>query len=346
MHILLVKTSSLGDVIHTLPALQDAYTHIPTLRCDWVVEEAFKEIPTWHPAVEQVIPSAMRRWRKNIKQTLHSGQWRYFKDSLQQRHYDCIIDAQGLLKSAFLSLQAVGTRAGLSWSSAREPLASLCYQRRYKVNFNQHAIMRLRQLFAAVLGYPLPTTAPDYGIATYFQPFKLAKAAPTIIFLHGTTWASKQYPESYWFTLAGLAIQAGFQVRLPYGNAREQNTAEKIQAGDTEHIHLIPQGSLTDMAKELLQADIVIGVDTGLAHLAAALGVPAITLYGATRPAWTGTMGLHQVQLQTAFACSPCLHKQCTYTGKTPVFPACYAKLAPQYIWEQVQTLLASMEVL
>ncbi|EIJ43320.1 lipopolysaccharide heptosyltransferase I [Beggiatoa alba B18LD] len=340
MRILLVKTSSLGDVIHTLPALTDAYQQLPHLQCDWVVEEAFKEIPTWHPAVKQVIPSAVRRWRSNVKQAIRSGQWRYFKESLQQCRYDYIIDAQGLLKSALIAYQANGKRVGLNWSSAREPLASLLYHQRYAVAWNQHAVTRLRQLFAAIFDYPLPEAMPDYGIQDFFKPFKTLNTQPTVIFLHGTTWSSKQYPEAYWFILASLAVQAGLQVRLPYGNAIEQNIAEKIRGNNPEHIHLIPKGSLTDMAKELLQAQLVIGVDTGLAHLAAALNVPAITLYGATQPAWTGTVGLNQVTLQTEFACSPCLQKRCRYKESAPVYPACYAQLPPQKIWEIAQHLL------
>ena len=103
MRVLLVKTSSLGDVIHTLPALTDAQRAIPGIQFDWVVEEGFAEIPAWHPAVAQVIPVAIRRWRKHPLQTLRSGEWRRFKARLRETHYDLVIDAQGLLKSAWLT---------------------------------------------------------------------------------------------------------------------------------------------------------------------------------------------------------------------------------------------------
>ena len=130
MRVLLIKTSSLGDVIHALPALTDAARAIPGIKFDWVVEEGFAEIPTWHPAVGKVIPVAIRRWRKNLWQTIKSGEWRRFKQSVRSTKYDLVIDAQGLFKSALPAMLAHGPRAGLDRASAREPLSALLYQRR------------------------------------------------------------------------------------------------------------------------------------------------------------------------------------------------------------------------
>ena len=117
-HVLVVKTSSMGDVIHTLPALTDATAAIPGIRFDWVVEEGFSEIPAWHPAVDQVIPVAVRRWRKSLIQTWQSGEWQQFKKRIGASNYDAVIDAQGLLKSAFLAGKARGPRFGLDKHSA------------------------------------------------------------------------------------------------------------------------------------------------------------------------------------------------------------------------------------
>ena len=152
MKVLLVKTSSLGDVVHTLPALTDAQRAIPGIRFDWVVEEGFAEIPTWHPAVDQVIPVAIRRWRKSPWQTLRSGEWRRFKARLRETRYDLVIDAQGLLKSAWLTRYVKAPVAGLDRDSAREPLAARFYDRCYAVPREQHALERVRQLFAQALG--------------------------------------------------------------------------------------------------------------------------------------------------------------------------------------------------
>ncbi len=196
MRVLLVKTSSLGDVIHTLPALTDAARAIPGIQFDWVVEEGFAEIPAWHPAVARVIPVAIRRWRKNLWQTLRNGEWRRFKQRLKEVDYDLVIDAQGLLKSAWLTRYVGKTPvAGLDRDSAREPLASRFYRRAYPVAWGQHAVERTRQLFAQALDYPLPESVGDYGL----DREQLADAdpgAPYLVFLHGTTWDTKHWPEA------------------------------------------------------------------------------------------------------------------------------------------------------
>jgi len=334
MHLLIIKTSSLGDVIHTLPALTDALQYYPDLQCDWVVEEAFAEIPTWHPAVKRVMPVALRRWRKHPWQTLKSGTWHQFIQTLTQQHYDKIIDAQGLLKSAFLAYKARGLRCGLNRHSAREPLAALAYQQRYSIPKNQHAVTRVRQLFATVLDYPVSDTPPDYGIIHHFQPIsKPDQKWPTIIFLHGTTWPTKHWPDSYWLALAQKAVGAGFNVRLPWGNSQEYQRAQQLASLNPQKISLIPKSNLHDIAMELAQARAIVGVDTGLAHLAAALAVPSITLYGATEPGRTGTYGQHQTHLRTHFPCAPCFNKKCTYRGLSTVFPACYEDLSAEQVW-------------
>ena len=186
MRVLLIKTSSLGDVIHTLPALTDAARAIPGIQFDWVVEEGFAEIPTWHPAVARVIPVALRRWRKNLLQTWKSGEWATFKQRLREGRYDLVIDAQGLLKSALLTRYVNAPVAGLDRASAREPLASHCYDRPYAVAWGQHAVERVRQLFAQALGYSLPQSVGDYGLDRGAMVGE-ALVEPYVLFLHGTT---------------------------------------------------------------------------------------------------------------------------------------------------------------
>jgi heptosyltransferase-1 len=337
MYILIVKTSSLGDVIHTLPAVTDAVQKYPDLQCDWVVEEAFAEIPAWHPAIKRVIPVALRRWRKQPWQTWKSGEWHQFEQRLRQQYYDKIIDAQGLLKSAFLTAKAQGLRCGLDRHSAREPLATFAYQQRYAIPPNQHAVTRVRQLFAKVLDYALPNTSPDYGISHYFQvSTSLHSKQPTLIFLHGTTWVTKHWPDSYWLALAQKASDAGFRIRLPWGNVKEYERAQRIAAIDNPNISLIPKTNLHGIAKELAQARAIIGVDTGLAHLAAALAVPSVTLYGATQPSRTGTYGQQQKHLQSHFACAPCFKKKCTYKGTSTIYPECYQELSVARVWNAI----------
>ena len=224
MRVLVIKTSSLGDVVHTLPALTDAARALPGIRFDWVVEEGFAEIPAWHPAVDRVIPVAIRRWRKNLWQTIRSGEWRQFKQRLREGDYDLVIDAQGLLKSAWLTRYCTAPVAGLGRDSAREPLASRFYDRTYRVPKEQHALERTRQLFAQALGYPLPEGVGDYGLnrAALAGP----ASEPYLVFLHGTTWASKHWPETDWRALAERMSGEGWAIRLPWGNAAEKARAD------------------------------------------------------------------------------------------------------------------------
>jgi heptosyltransferase I len=204
MRVLLIKTSSLGDVVHTLPAVTDASRAIWNLQIDWLVEEAFTEIPSWHPAVTRVLPVAVRRWCKDVFNVRHDGAWQRLRSALDNQSYDLILDAQGLLKSAWLGCLADGPRAGLDRASVREALASFFYQKRFSVAKGQHAVERTRQLFAQAFEYALPMTTGNFGIERERVSTDRLDAHK-LVFLHGTTWASKHYPETYWIELAKIA---------------------------------------------------------------------------------------------------------------------------------------------
>jgi heptosyltransferase-1 len=294
LKVLLVKTSSLGDVIHTLPALTDAQRAIPGISFDWVVEEGFAEIPSWHPAVGQVIPVAIRRWRKSLLETLRSGEWQRFTERLAGQRYDLVIDAQGLLKSAWLTRYAKAPVAGLDRDSAREPWAARFYDRRYAVPREQHALERVRQLFARALGYDLPAGLGDYGLDR--NRLQLPSDEPYLLFLHGTTWPSKHWPEPYWRELAERMSAQGWAIRLPWGNAEEQARAERITAG-LANVRVLPKLNLAGVAGVIAGARACVAVDTGLGHLAAALDVPTVSLYGPTLPGRVGAYGRDQVHL-------------------------------------------------
>ncbi|MFI8480478.1 lipopolysaccharide heptosyltransferase I [Pseudomonas sp. NPDC078700] len=294
MRVLVIKTSSLGDVVHTLPALTDAARAIPGIQFDWVVEEGFAEIPAWHPAVATVIPVAIRRWRKNLLKTLKSGEWGRFKASLRATRYDLVIDAQGLLKSAVATRYVDAPIAGLDRDSAREPIACRFYDRLYAVPREQHALERVRQLFAQALGYPLPDTVADYGLDRTAMAGEVSE--PYLVFLHGTTWPSKHWPQSNWRELVGLMTQQGWAVRVPWGNEAEKARAEQMVSG-IERAEVLPKLNLAGMAKVIAGAQACVAVDTGLGHLAAALDVPSISLYGPTLPGRVGAYGRSQVHL-------------------------------------------------
>ncbi|NNT93640.1 lipopolysaccharide heptosyltransferase I [Stutzerimonas nitrititolerans] len=331
MRVLLIKTSSLGDVVHTLPALTDAQRAIPGIQFGWVVEEGFAEIPAWHPAVAQVIPVAIRRWRKSLWQTLRSGEWRRFKARLRETHYDLVIDAQGLLKSAWLTRYVKAPVAGLDRDSAREPLASRFYDRRYAVPRDQHALERVRQLFAQALGYELPQGIGDYGL----DRAQLATPGeePYLLFLHGTTWPSKHWPEAYWRELAERMSAFGWAIRLPWGNAEEKARAERIAEG-IAGASVLPRLNLGGVAKVVAGARACVAVDTGLGHLAAALDVPSISLYGPTLPGRVGAYGRSQVHL---CASGP-------DAGKGDRVKPCFDDLLPERVASELKALLRSAE--
>lgn len=295
MRVLLIKTSSLGDVIHTLPALTDALHANPEIRFDWVVEEGFAEIPRWHPAVDQVIPVAIRRWRKNLLQTWRSGEWRDFKQRVHQQNYDLVIDAQGLLKSAWLTRGFKVPIVGLSRKSAREPIASYFYDRQVSVARELHAVERTRQLFAQALNYPVPEQMGEYSLSRE-RLATVEAQTPYVLFLHGTTWPSKHWPEHAWRALAEQLAADSINVRIPWGNAAEEQRAQAIAEG-LPSVHVLPPLNLTGVAAQIAGAQACVAVDTGLGHLAAALDVPCVSLYGPTLPGRVGAYGQGQVHL-------------------------------------------------
>jgi heptosyltransferase-1 len=351
VRVLIIKTSSLGDVIHTLPAITDAAHAIPGIRFDWVVEEGFAEIPSWHPAVDQVIPVAIRRWRKNIWQTLKSGEWKAFKQRVRARKYDLVIDAQGLVKSAWLTRYVKAPVAGLDRYSAREGLASRFYDRRLSVATGQHAVERVRQLFALALAYDLPEGIGNYGLD--LDRLQLPPAAPYVVFLHGTTWATKHWPEAYWRELAERMGRRKLQVRLPWGNPAEKARAERIAQG-LNNCQVLPKLNLVGVARVLAAAKACVAVDTGLGHLAAALDVPTISLFGPTNPGLTGAYGRAQVHQASDFPCAPCLQKKCTYKPSADdlrrfdlkrEWPLCFTRLNPEHVASRLSALLLAEDV-
>ena len=354
MRVLIVKVSSLGDIIHTLPAVTDAHLAHKDLVFDWVVEENFVEVPGWHPAVDKVIPVAIRRWRKNLVKTYIRSEFRHFKHALQTEHYDLVIDAQGLIKSGAISRLSRGLTVGLSNRTIREPLATLFYNKVYSVPWTEHAVDRVRQLFSRALKHRYDPESVDYGLdTTRIEQSGLEKFTegdrPSVVFLHGTTWATKHWPEYYWRHLAHIAAESGFQVLLPWGDSAEKQRAEFI-ARNNEHALVLDKLKLGGIAHIIYHSAGVIAVDTGLGHLAAALAKPAVSLYGPTDPGLSGTFGKQQLHLSSNLNCAPCVKKVCGYNGPGvtdefedqpfSVVPPCFSSQRPEQVWREFEQLL------
>ncbi|MGV4113117.1 lipopolysaccharide heptosyltransferase RfaC [Citrobacter freundii] len=299
MRVLIVKTSSMGDVLHTLPALTDAQQAIPGIQFDWVVEEGFAQIPSWHAAVDRVIPVAIRRWRKAWFSAPIKAERKAFRDAVRLQQYDAIIDAQGLVKSAALVTRlARGVKHGMDWSTAREPLASLFYNRKHHIAKQQHAVERTRELFAKSLGYAKPQSQGDYAIAQHFVNECNADTGQYAVFLHATTRDDKHWPEANWRELIELLNNTGIRIKLPWGAPHEEERAKMLAEG-FPYVDVLPRMSLEEVARILAGAKFVVSVDTGLSHLTAALDRPNITLYGPTDPGLIGGYGKNQYTQQS-----------------------------------------------
>ena len=321
MRILVVKLTSMGDVLHLMPALTDLKRHYPEAVVDWMVEESFAEIPAWHPAVERVIKVATRRWRKLKWHNL--TEFFQFLKLLRSQRYDLVIDAQGLIKSAvfarFAKLEHEGVRAGFSADSIKESPAARLYKKHVGVAREQHAIERLRQLLAGALDYPYESRGFEYGLSHR----KVNKDSRSVMLFHGTTWATKHVPEVLWHELVELANDDGYKVKLAWGNDAEHQRAERI-AANKAHVEVLPKSSLDELAQTLARVAGAVAVDTGLGHMAAALGVPCVSIYGATNADLTGAIGHHQIRIQSRYPCSPCLLKMCPKLTAQVLDPPCY----------------------
>lgn len=286
--VLIVKTSSLGDVVHNLPVASDIAGEFPGVEIDWVVEESFAPLPGLHAAVTRTIPVAIRRWRKAWWKRPTQSEMRAFLTMLRAEPYDAIIDTQGLLKSALIARAARGPRYGLDWASSREPL-SLFYDRAFEIPRRQPAVERNRALAARALGY-IQGSAVRYGIAAPSADRLWLPAGRYAAFIHSTSAARKLWPEKEWIALGRALRERGFFAVLPWGSQVERERSERLRDAMPGAV-VPPRLSLRDAASLLAHAACAAGVDTGLTHLAGALGVPTVGIYTATDPLLTGLHG-------------------------------------------------------
>ncbi|QJR13275.1 lipopolysaccharide heptosyltransferase I [Usitatibacter palustris] len=289
--VLFVKLSSLGDVIHHMPAVTDLRARRPELQIHWAVEEAYADLVRLHPAVDQVIPVGLRRAKGA---PFASSTWRSLRETreaLRRERYDYVVDTQGLTKSALVAANAHGIRFGFDRASARERFAARFYDQGIKVARKQHAVERNRQLVANVFGYE-PEGEASYGLVAPEEPPAWAPEGPYFVALHAASRANKRWPDALWIDLAARLWDEGGLVGVyPGGNPAEREQAARLAAASPQGV-AAPEMSLVEAAALLRAADSVVGVDTGLTHLAVALESPAVAgIYCATDPTLTGLHG-------------------------------------------------------
>jgi len=330
----------MGDVLHLMPALTDLSEHHPEATIDWLVEDSFADIPSWHPAVNKILKVSTRRWRKLDKSS--RTEYSLFKKELRSCSYDIVIDAQGLIKSAWLARKAKltnnGVYAGFSGDSIKETPAALAYNLKVSVSRKQHAVTRLRQLFSNVFEYQIDeSTSLNYGLSLSDCEIN---NQDTIFLFHGTTWKTKHLPDHTWQNLRDLIVASGYKVKVCWGNGAEKKRAELI-ANKNPNVTVLPKSSLTILAQELKTARGAIAVDTGLGHLSAAFNIPTVSIYGATDSALTGAIGQGQTHLQSNYSCSPCLSKTCDKLIDKVVYEPCYNEFSAITVWQSLQRQLA-----
>ncbi len=284
--ILLVKLSSLGDVIHNFPVATDIRQAFPDAVIDWVTDAPYAPLVALHPAIGHAFPVRLRELKARWFDPAAWGRLFDDKARLVAHTYDLVIDTQGLTKSALIARWPVSRVAGYDRDSIREPFASRCYHQRHAVSRELHALERNRTLAALALGYALPT-ACDYGLPTAWPALADVPQSPYVVCLHASSRADKSWAASSWIALAQELNAMGLHVVLPSGNAAEFAQSEYL-ARQLQSATALAAKSFAQTSALLANAQAVIGVDTGLAHLAVALKRPTIGLYLSTRPALTG----------------------------------------------------------
>jgi heptosyltransferase-1 len=342
MRVLIIKLTSMGDLMHALPAITDAAQAFPDIEFDWVVDQAFADVPLWHPSVKGVIQTAHRQWRKKPIKAWRDGRLPDFYKQLNANDYDVVIDLQSNLKSAVVSWLHKGVVHGLDKYCVREKPAHWAYKYRYTVNIKQHSIEKMRELMAQALNYTVPEKAADYGVdlSTYDLPkldFELPKKY--LLFVHNASWLTKLWPLSSWQLLVDKAATYGYSVLLPCGNDEEYQRAQQI-ASISEKAYALPRLSLNEVAAITHKAAGAVCSDTGLAHLAAVAGLPAVTIYGATDTKLIGTYGKNQQHIISDFDCAPWYKRQCPLENATNGEPVCMENISAQQVWDRLKSLL------
>ncbi len=289
MRVLIVKTSSMGDVVHALPAVSDMQRALPGLQVDWVVEKSFAAIAQAHSGVSRVIPLQWRKWRKSLRDPATRAAVADWRQQMHAQRYDLVLDLQGLVKSALFACFAHGPRAGYDWQSAREPLASLFYQRKARVSREAHAVDRNRRLAALSLGYDLPATPPDFGLRRTSIAPGWAVPERCAVLIPCASRPEKLWPVDRWIAVGRQLVARGLPVVVLWGSPPEEQLAREIAEGCGAVVP--PFLTVAQVIDTLAGAAVVVGLDTGMTHIGAAHGCPTLGIYCDFEPGLAGVTG-------------------------------------------------------
>ncbi len=348
MKILIVRLSSLGDILHLFPAISDLRRRLPETEIHWLVEPAFAEMVSWHFAVDKVITVPLRAHKKAWWKLprLLSG----LKRQLKAEKYDLVLDAQGLLKSAMLARLAGVDIYGFDKDSARESLAARFYQETASVEKGLHVIEKNRQLVAQLFGAD-SSQALDYGLEAFSQKQMAASlpsvlqdfsGQPTMVLLHGTTWNSKYWPESSWLELVALLAEQGVRCLLPWGNEQECQRAQRLQQAGGAMAIVLPKLPLTELIRVMLHTEGFVSVETGIGHLATVLDIPGIMLHGPTDPAYSGILNKSCLHITSGLDCSPCFKRDCPKLQSLSEIPPCQQAITAQQVADRCMALIST----
>ena len=318
----------MGDLMHALPALTDAAKQIPNIEFDWVVDENFSEVPLWHPNVKSVIKTNHRTWKKNIFSFKLVKQLVGIKKILNNKHYDVVIDMQNNLKSAAVSFLINKPVHGMDRTSVREYPAHLAYDFKYKISKENHAIVRQRELMAMSLGYKANQEKVNYG--TTMERFESFKTGPifsttqwkkSLVLVHNASRPNKMWPISFWQDLIEYMDKEGYRAVLPSGSKEEYLRAKEIASSNEKSFAIEPM-SLNETAYIINISEGCVCSDTGLAHLAALLNKPSVTMYSVTDKNLIGTTGENQKHIVSS--------------------DSRMESIPPRKVWEELKLLMSS----
>jgi heptosyltransferase-1 len=292
LNLLIVKLSSLGDVVHAMPAVQDLRTAFPQARIDWVVERGFAPLVQRCEGVRRPIPCELRKWRQAPLSRETRAAWRAFRADLHQEAYDAVLDLQGLTKSALVAHMARLAPGGKRYAMAnRTEGSSYEAPTRWVADVaiplepKSHAVQRGRDLCGRALGYA-PRGAPRYGLGRAGDVH-----GDTVVLVHGTSRADKCWPEAHWVELGQRLLAQGHALALPHGSDEERARSERLAQALGPRAQAWPRLPLDELTQRMAGCAGAIGVDSGLSHIAVALELPHVQVYNFDTAWRTGPIG-------------------------------------------------------